>query len=544
MRKARYISACVSVLVIFSSSIISPVAAFAETEVPAPISSPVVTEPPLQTAEAPTTTDPSSPTLSAETPITSTTANEPTYSSAATIETSATQQTESGNIALTSNDTVGEAITGNTNSDVEILNQADNITSLGGSVTLITTTPAVGQDYLVNPQQNTTTIIPTVPTGDVTISNDVTVSNIVVTDSTSGDAVATRNDNIGALGTGNALSSVEILNLANNIVATGDIFVGSITVDESFRNNIVLSDALLDHLINGTAKTTQIFTGDVTIDSLQVITNTVDASAKSGDVTATQNDNVGSVKTGSSTTNIDIENTLGNYLIYGNSLLVIVTTTGEWDGSLLGNNGAYIALITLDANGNPILSSPVVGLAEQINNLSVSNKTTITNTVSATASSGAVRAEKNDDIGAITTGDATVNIAIRNVLTNIVSISDWFGIVFINIFGDWNGNVIMQQKIAPTTPTTVTGDTAGPPTMAAIATYNNENAYSYLSEITSDDPVSTLPTTFVAATMVNPFTHFDSPSPNDSLLWIVLLAIISGGLIAGQRVFIIRQASL
>lgn len=543
--KLRYIFACVSVLIIFSSSIITPVAVFAETEAPTPVSTPVLAETATTpTTVVPTSTEPPVTSLSTEAPTNTPTTSESTYSSSAAIETTASQQTESSGATLTGNDDIGTVVTGDTTSDIEILNQADNITALGGDVTLLTTTPINGQDYLVNPQQNATTTIPNTPSGDVAITNDTTILNIVVTDSTSGNVVATKNDDIGAISTGNALSSVEILNLANNIVATGDIFVGSITIDDGFKNNIVLSNMLLDHLINGTANTTQLFTGNLTTDSLQVVTNTVDASAKSGDIQATKNDDIGASTTGAASTNIDIENTLGNYVIKGNALLVIITTTGDWGGSLLGNKGAYIALLTLDANGNPVISSPIGGLAEQINNLSVKNNTTITNTVSATASSGSIQAEKNDDIGAMTTGDATVNIAIRNVLTNIVSISDWFGIVFINVFGEWNGNVVMQQRIVPAPLTNKTSGAIGPPPVAAVASYTNTNTYSYVPTVANTTTADTPASTFVAAAITNPFTKFDAPSPDNSLLWLVFIAIISGGLIAGQRVFVIRQASL
>jgi hypothetical protein len=536
------------VLIIFSSSIIAPITALADTAIPTPdtttltepsASLPDVVEEPatevstqLAEPEPQTTQLPDSPAIS--------------ETSSASIDTSASQQTQSGDATISNSDDVGNSVTGSASGDAELLNQANNITSLGGSVALLDATPSTSQDYIVSPlHSNQSSALANLPQGDIVIQNDATIMNDVTVDSTTGSISAISNDTVGNLSTGDALSSVAILNLANNIVTTGDIFVGTITLDDSYQNDVILSEALLDRLINGSGKTTEVFNGNVSVESLQVITNDIYTAAQSGTVDATKNDTVGDIQTGSASTDIDIANTTGSYAIFGNALLVIVTTTGDWNGNMLHSPGSYIALITVDATGKPVLLLPESDVSTEVNTIVVSNKSTVTNTVSATATSGNVVAYKNDDIGTITTGDANVSVTIRNVLTNIVSISDWLGIVFINVFGDWNGNVIMQQSTVPSpVPQTSSTESGSPPPVSQYVMATKVPYYSSYITTGSPSPISESPQTIVAAATQLPLLIPSETISDSSALWLLIVTIIGGGLFAGQRVFTIKQASL
>ncbi len=540
----RLVGACVSVLIILSSSIVAPITALADTETPAASpttlndttisNTPILPNESTQNNIGTTVVEPSSSPGPSDT----------TLSNSLSAATTATQQTQSGDAAIVNTDNAGNSATGTSNSDVTLLNKANNLTSLGGSVAVLDATPTTNQNYTVSPQQSNEPSVANLPTDSLVIQNDSAITNVVSVDSVTGNITATYNDSLGDITTGDAISSVAILNLANNIVATGDIFVGTITLDDNYKNNIILSDALLNHLINGTGRTTEIFNGTVTTESLQVVTNSVNASAKSGNINASFNDTVGNVKTGDATTNIDISDTTGSYVIFGNALLVIVTTTGTWSGNMIDSPGSYIALITLDNAGNPTLITPV-NSDNLVSNLRISNKSTITNTVSASATSGNVTAYKNDDIGDITTGDATVNITIRNVLTNIVSFSDWFGVLFINVFGDWSGNVVMQQKENPNpAPYVSTAESASPPPISQYETAARIPYYGGYATSNSPSPINDVPQTIVASATQIPFLVSPENISDNSALWILIVTLIGGSLFAGQQVFTIKQASL
>jgi hypothetical protein len=64
----------------------------------------------------------------------------------------------------------------------------------------------------------------------------------------------------------------------------------------------------------------------------------------------------------------------------------------------------------------------------------------ITNTVRVGAESGDALVAENTSAGNARSGDATASVNIMNMINNSISLDGWFGILFINVFGTWQGS--------------------------------------------------------------------------------------------------------
>ena len=58
----------------------------------------------------------------------------------------------------------------------------------------------------------------------------------------------------------------------------------------------------------------------------------------------------------------------------------------------------------------------------------------------ANAQSGNATVRNNTLGGNATTGDAKTSVNVMNLANSSFNLSDWFGILFINVFGNWYGS--------------------------------------------------------------------------------------------------------
>jgi hypothetical protein len=64
----------------------------------------------------------------------------------------------------------------------------------------------------------------------------------------------------------------------------------------------------------------------------------------------------------------------------------------------------------------------------------------INNNVKLRANSGDASVTENTRAGNATSGNATASANIANIANSTLSFSNWFGILFINVFGNWQGS--------------------------------------------------------------------------------------------------------
>lgn len=272
---------------------------------------------------------------------------------------------------------------------------------------------------------------------DVTIANDGRINNTVVVDAASGNAGITGNTNAGSASTGAADAVANIINLMNSAISAGDSFIGTLNINGNLDGDILLPPDFIDQLLasntpTATLNTAQLENGQLLADVTdnQAISNTVTTTAKSGTAAVAGNTNGGAATTGNTQTNVTLFNLTGRQVVADNALLVFVNVLGEWVG------------LIMDAPAGTTAAALGGGVSRDaaILDATITNSGTINNDVLVNAQSGDASLRHNTNAGNASTGDATASANIANIMGSQFSLSNWFGVLFINVFGSWNGS--------------------------------------------------------------------------------------------------------
>ncbi len=307
---------------------------------------------------------------------------------------------------------------------------------------------------------------------DLTIVNKPsgTINNNLGLLAQSGNAEANQNVGGANATSGNALVDLNILNLINSVIGAGDMFVGMLNVFGNLNGDILFPTGFLDSVSAGSPSTggsqaSNIGNGAGSTNNADInsannttinnnpsalFNNNINLAAGSG--SATTNENVGgaAATTGDAKTTSNLFNFFNNNLFGDNAVLVFVNVMGHWVGGIMNlpsnPNGTEAGLLT----GNATVSNVGNG-ADSTNNASVNNtnNTNITNSptgvinnnITAGAYSGNATANENVDGAKATSGDATVFSNVANFFGSQLNLKKFFGVMFINIFGDWTGKV-------------------------------------------------------------------------------------------------------
>jgi hypothetical protein len=206
------------------------------------------------------------------------------------------------------------------------------------------------------------------------------------------------------------------------------------------NGDIVFPAGFLDGLLGSstpaaTSSTTPGTTG-TNSSTTDGIVNAVDANAQSGSADTLGNTEAGSATSGSAATGQSIFNLINTDLFANNAVLVIVNVLGQWVGKILTLPGgtSTSALLTSGAT--------VSGTGGSSNDQSNSNtQNGIVNNVQADATSGNADVDGNTEAGNATSGNADVANNAANIVGSNINASNWFGVLFINVFGTWNGSI-------------------------------------------------------------------------------------------------------
>jgi hypothetical protein len=135
------------------------------------------------------------------------------------------------------------------------------------------------------------------------------------------------------------------------------------------------------------------------------------------------------------------------------------------------------------------------------NNATVANNTNeqINNNINANAQSGNASESENTTAGNTTSGNAGTAVNLLNVENSSLSLSGWFGILFINVFGSWNGNFGIYNPLAITGGSDQTGSGS-----SGGGTSNSTNlAFSFVPHTSSTGSGSNHSTNTIFATGAN-----------------------------------------
>lgn len=379
----------------------------------------------------------------------------------ASITNNLTAGSSSGNAVVLSNTSAGNASSGNSTDIANVMNLLQSTSNaLGGNaVTFVANINGdVNGDLMLDPstlgsvQPAATSPAGTNTTNVVNNSNEAITNNLNLSANT-GDASVSNNTSGGNATTGAAKTIANVVNMINSAITSGKSFLGVINVNGNLNGDILMPANFIDQLVAANVPTVNVIanTGpnsnntisdnsgsnntSVNNNNNQRIANNVNAKATTGTAAVSDNTTGGSATSGTANTNITAFNLTGSNVIGKNDLLVFVNVVGgKWVGLIVdappGATAAELGsgISTNSSNAN--------------NNTNIANNTnqTITNNLNLNSATGNADVNHNTKGGNATSGNADDAVNLLNVQNSSLALSNWFGILFINVFGTWNGS--------------------------------------------------------------------------------------------------------
>jgi hypothetical protein len=392
---------------------------------------------------------------------------------------------------------------------------------------------------------------------NVNVQNSGQINNTVNVAATSGNSTAANNSLTGNISTGNADAVANIVNVLNSAIGANSSFIGIINITGNLNGDILLPPNMISSLLASNAAAAPATTDGTTatnttanITNNQGINNTVTTTANSGNATVTDNTKVGNVSTGNALTNLTLLNLTGKQVVGANDILVFVNVLGKWTGMIF----SAPAGATAASLGGGITQDTSTA---QNSNTTINSTNQITNNITVASKTGNATVTDNTKVGNVSTGNATASANILNITGSQISLSEWFGVLFINVFGTWNGwfgvNTIAGDPTSTTTPGATMPDTPTAPAAAnpappkpAILARLGHYQYTPPAATGSQSDQST-PAVLGSTNDNNKPTTTITPSlskhtqPSNVWIFPLLGVLLSALLLAGERLNAYRQ---
>lgn len=349
---------------------------------------------------------------------------------------------KTGEALVSGNTLAGSALSGDATAIANLVNLLQSSWGIasGGLLTFLSNiTGDVVGDLLFDPEAiPANTSIERTTDVDVNVTQNGSITNDVDLDAISGNATVSENTKAGDATSGNAYAMANIVNAINTAIASDTSFLGMINIFGNLNGDILLPQNLLNALLasNGSTTLDQTTNLDVDATSTQSIANNVTATAGSGNATVDNNTKAGSATTGDAETNVTLLNLTGRQIIGERALLVFVNVLGSWIGMIMdapqGTNSAAL--------GGGISQNQTKLTSTTDASLDIDETNRIVNNVDVNAQSGDATVTTNTEAGNATSGNAKAGVNIANIIESDLALTDWFGILFINVLGSWNGS--------------------------------------------------------------------------------------------------------
>lgn len=407
----------------------------------------------------------------------------------------------SGNTRVTDNTDGGDATSGNAQSVANIANllQSSGTTAFGPGTKTFTAdiNGDVTGDFMFDPaailntgpgSTNAANNSLKVNTNDSNSTN-ARINNNIDVGATSGNATVADNTTGGNATTGNAQAVVNLMNLINSTVAAGQSFVGTVNINGDLNGDILLPPGVLDQLLASSGPgsnnlvSTNLANNSVLTNTANLgINNDITSTATTGNARVSDNTRAGSATSGTAGTNVTLLNLTGSNVVGKNNLLVFVNVLGTWVGMIMnapqGANtaqlGGGVTSNTGPGSNNTLLTDAALNsTATNTANLGINNK------VNVHANSGNANVTENTLAGNARSGNAKTAVNILNLQGSNLSLSDWFGVLFINVFGKWTGsfgvNTSAGDPVIAAAGNGTTPPTGGTPADRSLANFITQN---------------------------------------------------------------------
>lgn len=345
-----------------------------------------------------------------------------------------------GDAKVMNNTTGGNATSGNALASADIINNVNsslsNTNNTEAATFVVDIMGDVNGDIMLEPLLLKAMLeakISQSGTTEMNVSNDTSLQNDINLTATSGNAEVSGNTSAGAATSGTANTVANVMNMVNSMIAANQSFDGTINIYGNLNGDILIAPDFLAQLLasNGIEASA---TGATQLNArdTQEIVNNVSLAAESGAALVSGNTLGGNATSGNAETNLVIFNMTGHEIVAANSLLVFINVLGSWVGVIVdAPQGATAAAIGNDVTKNDIQPSLI---------MDATNNAQITNNITLASYSGDASVVGNTRAGSATTGDATASANIANISNSSLGLTGWFGRLFINVFGSWNGS--------------------------------------------------------------------------------------------------------
>ena len=373
----------------------------------------------------------------------------------AAISNNLSSSAKSGNTSVSDNTLGGSAQSGTASAIATILNLLDSTLNLSASNPLLFVDNIIGNvfgDIMINPAQLASSATTTDNNIKVNSLNNGTINNNLSLKAASGNATVESNTSAGNAVSGTATAMANLMNIMNSNITAGQSFIGQVNIYGNLNGDILFPPGVLNGLLaSNAAQPASQFSSTTAAKATntQTITNKITTTASSGNASVTNNTSAGNATSGNASTNITLLNLTGQQIIGQNAILVFVNVLGNWVGMIMNAPTATTAgLIGGSVSSQTI--NPPTGTSTTNNQ--------INNNVLASASSGNASVTNNTSAGNATSGNAQAGADILNLTDSQLSLTNWFGILFINVLGNWYGSFGVNTAAGNTVAASVLSD--------------------------------------------------------------------------------------
>jgi hypothetical protein len=371
-----------------------------------------------------------------------------------------TASAATGDTTVLGNTEAGDSTSGDAEDIANVTNMLQSASNaLGGNaVTFVANINGnVNGDLMLDPNdlsnvQSTANPAGTNTTNIVNNSNE-SINNNLNLGATSGNATVADNTQAGDATSGAAKTIANVVNLIDSAVTSGKSFLGVININGNLNGDILMPSDFVNQLLAANTPTVNVITStgsnssntitdsngsnntNVNNNNNETAKNTVNSTANTGAADVSGNTEAGNATSGTANTDITAFNLTGSKVVGKNDILVFVNVVGgKWVGLILN---APAGTTAAELGGGVTTDS-----TDSNNNTNVNNNSNqqITNNLNLNSTSGNAKVDGNTKAGNATSGNADNAVNLLNVENSSLSLSNWFGILFINVFGTWNGS--------------------------------------------------------------------------------------------------------
>jgi len=264
------------------------------------------------------------------------------------------------------------------------------------------------------------------------INNYTYLSNNISSLANTGNNTVNAPGQTSAIATGNAYSTVSLLNQVNFNVVNSQIHLITINIFGTLNGNIILPDPNASTNCSDCGVSTN-------LNNTADVTNNLSSSADTGNNSVVTSGNA-TITSGNAQSTVNNLNLVNANVLGANVEVLYINDLGTWNGNFIGwgnfdptAGGASLVFYNFSSKANAASGCPTCSTQTNINNTAY-----VQNDVSSLANSGGNSISGGNS--SISTGNSFSAISLMNFInSNFLNSFGFFG--FINIFGNWTGNI-------------------------------------------------------------------------------------------------------